>query len=265
MKEYFPKDCYVTPDNVNPYKGDILFLKTRIYFFLLLAKRIIVSSITKARRGLYDNEYWAKSSFDTLRDLEGCGVSFNISGIDNIRNVKGPCVFIANHMSNLETFVLPSIILSYKSSAFVIKSSLTHIPFFGSIMKATSSISIGRKNPSEDLQTVLIEGENKLKRGISVIIFPQGTRQTFFDKKKFNSLGVKVARRSNVPIIPIALKTDTLSNGKIFKDFGKLKREKTVYFKFGSPLKIQGNGKEEHETVTEFISSSLKEWGVPLA
>jgi len=264
MKKYFRDNDYFTPSHVKHYAGDILFFKTRVYFYLLLVKRIVLSSIFKARRGLYNHAFWAESSFNTLKDLEKCGIKFNISGLNYIRETEGPVVFVANHMSNLETFILPSIILPEKPLVFVIKESLRKSPFFGEIMKATSAISVGRKNPKKDLKTVLTEGEKILKDGISIAIFPQSTRHSYFDKKKFNSLGIKVAKRAGVPVIPLALKTDCLENGKIIKDFGKLNREKIVYFKFGPAVKIEGNGKFEHEKIVEFISSSLKEWGVEL-
>ena len=50
---------------------------------------------------------------------------------------------------------------------------------------------------------------------ISVLIFPQTTRELFFDPKKFNTLGIKLAKRAKVPVIPIAVKTDAWWHGQM--------------------------------------------------
>jgi len=128
----------------------------------------------------------------------------------NILKTGKPAVFVGNHMSTLETMVLPAIIQPVKKVIFVIKEELTTYPLFGEIAKARDPILVGRENPREDLKIVLEAGSKKLHEGTSVIIFPQKTRSVYFDPSSFNSLGVKLAKRNKVPVIPIALITDAL-------------------------------------------------------
>jgi 1-acyl-sn-glycerol-3-phosphate acyltransferase len=104
------------------------------------------------------------------------------------------------------------------------------------------------------------EGGKRLEANVSVVIFPQTTRSAEFDPGKFNSLGIKLARRCNVPAVPFALKTDAWGLGKRIKDFGPIRPEKTVHFHFGAPMKIRGSGKEEHAAVMEFIRTRLAAW-----
>ena len=92
---------------------------------------------------------------------------------------------------------------------------------------------------------------------ISVIIFPQTTRSNKFNAKQFNSLGVKLAKRGKVPVVPIALKTDAWGIGRRFKDFGKIRPAKPVHITFGDPLRVQGSGKEEHKFIVDFIDRKL--------
>ncbi|MGD8264746.1 MAG: 1-acyl-sn-glycerol-3-phosphate acyltransferase, partial [Desulfobacterales bacterium] len=73
----------------------------------------------------------------------------------------------------------------------------------------------------------------------------------------FNSLGVKLAKRGKVPVIPVALKTDAWGVGRKFKDFGKIRPAIPVHITFGDPLQIQGSGKEEHKIIVDFISNTL--------
>ena len=229
-----------------------------IFYFRLLP--IVFRSSYKAKRRLYDTSEWAKSSFDVLRALESVGVKIRITGIDNFKDTSEPCVFIANHMSTLETFVLPSIIAPFKEVTFVVKQNLVDYPVFRHVMRSRDPITVTRKDPRKDLMAVLEGGTKKLKSGVSMIIFPQTTRTTVFDPSDFNTIGIKLAKRANVPIIPVALKTDAWGNGKYLKDFGKINPSKIVYFSFGKPLKVSNQGSREHQEVISFISQKLEEW-----
>jgi 1-acyl-sn-glycerol-3-phosphate acyltransferase len=223
----------------------------------------IAGFASSCKRGLFNNETWALRSLGVIRAIEAVGVKFEITGAERISSVEGPCVFIANHMSTLETLCLPAMILPYKPITFVVKKGLTEYPVFKHIMRATNAIAVTRENPKDDLKAVLVGGEKMLREGVSVVVFPQTTRTTDFKPEEFNSLGVKLARRAGVPVVPVALKTDAWGVGPIFlKDFGKIDPSKRVYFAFGEPITISGRGDEEHKKTVEFISSRLLEWSV---
>ncbi len=221
---------------------------------------IVFRASAKAKRGRYDDEAWCRSSLRTLRALEGVGVRFDIAGVEHVAGLQTPCVFIGNHMSTLETFVLPVILVPFKPVTFVVKQSLVTYPVFGHVMRSRDPITVSRTNPREDLKSVLDGGTEHLAKGISVIIFPQTTRTATFDPADFNSIGVKLARRAGVPVIPIALKTDAWGNGRLQKDFGAIDPSKTVHIAFGAPLRITDRGGEEHEQIVRFISAHLEEW-----
>ena len=163
-------------------------------------------------------------------------------------------------MSTLETFILPCMIQPWKPVTFVVKRSLLTYPFFGPLMRSRDPVVVDRVNPREDLESVLRGGEERLKKGLSIVVFPQSTRMEQFDPEKFNTIGVKLARRAKVPIIPIALRTNFWTNGSIIKDVGWIYPERTVHVRFGEPIRIVGIGKEEHNHIVEFIQSSLAEW-----
>ena len=137
-------------------------------------------------------------------------------------------------------------------------------PVFGPVMRSLDPIAVTRKDPRKDLTDVLEQGVRILQKGRSIVIFPQSTRSYEFDPERFNTLGVKLASRAQVPIIPIALKTDFWSNGVILRGFGKLKRREPIHIEFGPPVRLSGRGKEEHRKIIDFISSRLKAWGVPV-
>lgn len=249
------KDEYSTEDK--KYRKRLF---PSISFFSNLL-RIILYSNRQARKGIYDGVRWYNSSVDVLKSLERAGIKMHFTGMFNLKKVEGPVVFISNHMSTLETMVLPSIIQPIKKVVYVIKEELSRYPLFGTIAKARDPILVGRENPREDLKIVLEEGSKRIQAGKSVIIFPQRTRSPFFEPASFNSLGIKLAKRNSVPVIPIALISDAWGNGKFIKDIGKIDPKKVVHISFGEPLNISGNGNEEHQKVIDFISSKFFEWG----
>lgn len=221
---------------------------------------IIFRASSTARHSTYGTEEWARSSHEILLALESVGVKIEITGIDNFSAIDGPCVFVSNHMSTLETMVLPAIIAQFRDVTFVVKQSLVEYPVFKYVMRSRDPITVGRTNPRDDLKAVMEGGAERLKAGRSIVIFPQTTRAEVFDPKLFNTIGIKLAKRSGAPIVPIALKTDAWGNGRFLKDFGKIDPAKKVFFAFGKPLRVKDRGDEEHAEVIKFISSKLKEW-----
>jgi 1-acyl-sn-glycerol-3-phosphate acyltransferase len=221
---------------------------------------IICNASIRSKQGRYDKTQWCRSSFDILKAMERIGVRFDISGVEHLQGLKTPCVVVANHMSVLETVILPYVIQSFRDVTFIVKESLMDYPVFKHILRARNPIVVNRVNPRQDLKTVMAVGAERLKQGISVVVFPQTTRSIAFDPHKFNSLGVKLAARAMVPVVPLALATDAWGNGQYIKEFGKIDVAKTVHFSFGRPMPIDGRGIAEHQAIIEFIRNQLTQW-----
>jgi 1-acyl-sn-glycerol-3-phosphate acyltransferase len=221
---------------------------------------IVIRASRVAKRGEYGDDNWIESSLDVLRRLEQAGVKVEISGIENIEGQSGPVVFIGNHMSMMETMVLPVIIQPILPVTFVVKESLLNYPFFKHIMRSRNPVAVSRTNPRQDLKVVMSEGVSRLQAGVSVIVFPQTTRSHTFDPTQMSSIGVKLAKKAGVPVIPIALKTDCWQNGSWIKDFGKLDLSKTAHYSFGAPMLVAGKGDEEQAEINTFIVNKLQKW-----
>jgi 1-acyl-sn-glycerol-3-phosphate acyltransferase len=180
--------------------------------------------------------------------------------MDNINKDNAPVLFIANHMGTLETMILPCIISPLRKVTFVVKESLVSHPLFGDVMRSRDPIVVGRIDPRKDFETVMNGGMELLSKGISIIIFPQSTRSHEFRPEDFNSLGVKLAKRAGVKIVPVALKTDYWGNGKIIKELGPIDISRQIYFKFGEPFAVAGTGRDDNQKIIDFIRTSLAEW-----
>ncbi|MEE9429460.1 MAG: lysophospholipid acyltransferase family protein [Melioribacteraceae bacterium] len=222
---------------------------------------IFLGANLKTKRNIYNRFNWIATSLQIFDTLESVGVKFEITGMDNLRLLNGPVVFVSNHMSMLETLILPGLIQPLNPLVFVTKKQLSSMPIFGPLNVARHNIIVGRENPREDLKTVMEEGASRIKNGKSILIFPQKTRTSKFDASSFNTLGIKLARRNKVKILPIAVITDAWTNGKYLKDFGEIDLNKKVYFEFGKPLEIEGNGSEQHKIILKFIEQKFRDWG----
>ncbi|MFV0437346.1 MAG: lysophospholipid acyltransferase family protein [Desulfopila sp.] len=252
-----------TEDGVYVTKAKRLsFLGANFPSFFFYSRLIaeVFRCASMARRGVYDNEQWRASSLRILQSLEGSGVSAHVSGLQHIcSRQNGPCVIIGNHMSFLETLLLPGLILP-RPVTFVIKQSLLEYPVFKHVMRSREPIAVSRVNPRQDLKTVLEEGGKRLAAGISVIVFPQSTRSHTFVPASMGSIGVKLAKRAAVPVLPLALKTDALQNGRLVKDFGAILPRIPVHIAFAPPLVVAGKGSEEMAEINGFIEEKLREW-----
>lgn len=221
---------------------------------------VVFRASSLAKTGRYDGRMWAASSLEVLRLLERVGVMIEISGLEELTRFEGPCVIIGNHMSMMETLILPVMVQPLKPVTFVVKESLLTYPVFQHVMRSRNPVAVTRNNPRQDLKIVLEEGEDRLGKGVSIIVFPQTTRTSTFDPSQMSSIGVKLAKKAGVPVVPLALKTDAWMNGKYIKDFGRLSVKKRVFFAFGPHLEVVGKGNEELRVVADFIGEKLAGW-----
>jgi 1-acyl-sn-glycerol-3-phosphate acyltransferase len=232
------------------------------FFFYMDIVRVVISARLQANRGAFDRKAWAGHSFKMLRVDERCGAKVSFSGFENLAGIKLPVVYTANHMSMVETLLLPGALLAFGDVATVVKESLMTYPLFGRVMRCTEPISVNRRDPREDLKQVLTKGEAFLRAGRSVLIFPQATRAIEFDPADFNSLGVKLARNAGVQVVPVALQTDFQGIGRWIRDFGPLRRKRPIRFKVGKALSIEGAGRATQDAVVRFICDTLRSWDV---
>lgn len=248
---------YITPPTV-PNLMARLF--PSVYFYSLFLHTVIKYGL-KAKKGDYGELGWYQSSLTVLRVLEKAGANIQITGLNVLSQISGPCVIVANHMSTLETIILPGIVQPLKDVTFVVKRAIVEYPIFKHMMLSRDPIVVDRVNPREDLMRVLKEGSTHLANGRSIIVFPQTTRTTTFDPSQFNTIGIKLAREAGVPIVPVAVRTDAWGIGNLIKEFGKIDVSLPVHFAFGQPLHIEGRGNATHQAVIKYISDNLQSWG----
>lgn len=248
--------CYRTPHRrvgllARTFPSTVFFLR----FFATVCR-----AARRAKAGRYSSADWSDSSLEVLRTLESVGCRFEISGIPHLAEVAGPCVIVGNHMSTLETAVLPTVVQPLREVTFVVKQSLVDYPIFKHVMRSRDPIAISQTNPREDLRTMLEGGVERLARGVSLVVFPEGSRRTTFDPALFNTIGIKLASRANVPLLPVALETSAWGLGKTIPDLGRIDPRRPVRFAFGAPVHVSGRGADAHQAILAFIAERLESW-----
>ncbi|MEM8671260.1 MAG: lysophospholipid acyltransferase family protein [Planctomycetota bacterium] len=252
----FENDVYRTERKVTRFSRSF----PSVSFYRSFFWNVYRSSVT-ARRGRYGDFEWSNTSYKVLESLESVGVQLELSGVEHIRRLDSPCVFVSNHMSMFETMIMPAIIQPVRPVTFVVKRSLLHYPLFRHILRTRDPVSVSREHPREDFRAMMHGGGERLEKGISVVVFPQTTRSLTFDSTQFNTIGVKLAKRASVPVIPVALRTDAWGNGKWLKDLGRIDPSKKVHMAFGEPLEIRDRGGDQQAAIIQYIHDKLSEWG----
>ena len=253
---------YRTSEDVLKVCKKNFWFRFDFWFYICLFK-VVWDCSKLSRNGKLDHREWACQSLRMFQLVERAGTKVSVEGIENLEIMRdGPCVLVSNHMSIMEPVMFPCIFLNYGFGTYVLKESLINYPYFKDVLGAIDPIAVKRKNPREDLKVVLTEGMKKLNGGISLVIFPQSTRSVILDKSKFNTLGHKLASRANVPVIPVAVKTDFFGKGKIVNDISKIDRSKDVFIKFGKPIyNVADDSKGAHDKTFRFIADSYRSWG----
>ena len=139
---------------------------------------------------------WARSILFASR------IKVTVNGLANIDPTQS-YVYMSNHQSNFDIPVL----LAYLPVQFrwLAKAELFKIPIFGRAMRGAGYVKIDRFNQESAFESIN-EAAAKMKNGVSVMIFPEGTRSRDGKIRSFKKGGFVMALDAGVPIVPIVLK-----------------------------------------------------------
>jgi 1-acyl-sn-glycerol-3-phosphate acyltransferase len=139
---------------------------------------------------------WARSILFASR------IKVTVNGLANIDPTQS-YVYMSNHQSNFDIPVL----LAYLPVQFrwLAKAELFNIPIFGRAMRGAGYVKIDRFNRESAFESIN-EAAAKMKNGVSVMIFPEGTRSLDGKIRSFKKGGFVMAVDAGVPIVPIVLK-----------------------------------------------------------
>jgi 1-acyl-sn-glycerol-3-phosphate acyltransferase len=179
-----------------------------------------------------------------------CGVRFQVHGLANIPTDQ-PVVVACNHQGDWETFYLLTMGLPVST---VLKKELLYIPFFGWALAMLNPIAIDRKRKTNALKQLSQQGCERLGAGISVLIFPEGTRTPSGPLGPCTKGAAMLAHKAGVPILPIVQ-----NSGRLSPPHSWVKRAGVVEVKIGQPIKADVPTKEMHAQMVSWMTENLAE------
>jgi len=171
------------------------------------------------------------------------GIRHRVIGQENIP--AGPAVIVSKHQSAWETFGLQAI---FPPLSFILKRELLWIPFLGWGLASIRSIAIDRKAGKDALSQVVDQGRERLKEGLWVAVFPEGTRVAPGVRGRYRPGGAFLAKRAGVPIVPVAHNA-----GEFWQRQAFLKNPGEIIVSIGPVIEVKGVKAEE-------INRRAKEW-----
>ena len=157
---------------------------------LVLAAALL--GVEDRRGGIYD---WAQHLW-TRALCAAAGVRIVVHGAERLD--QGARIYASNHVSWYDVFVLASVIPRYK---FVAKAELFRIPIFGPAARAVGTIPIQRENRKAAF-AAYAAAAGRMSDGVSVVVFPEGTRGREYPLRPFKKGPFVLAIASQVPVVP---------------------------------------------------------------
>lgn len=178
------------------------------------------------------------------------GVKTTVIGKDNIPKDE-PVLFVGNHRSYFDIVIAYSMLPNL--TGFVSKKEMGKVPFLRIWMRYLHCLFLDRDNIKEGLKTIL-QGIDYIKNdGISIFIFPEGTRNESEGLLTFKEGSLKFAEKTGCKIIPVAQN----NTREIFEcQFPFIKATKTV-IEFGEPIDIKTLSKEEKKFLGAYTREKI--------
>jgi len=179
------------------------------------------------------------------------GVEMNVTGLEHIKKDKN-YIILANHTSNLDIPMLSSALpmIFY----YVAKKELQRVPFLGWGMTAAGIIFIDRKNKSKAIRSMRIAA-NKIKKGKSIMIFPEGTFDGSTQLLPFKKGAFHLAMHAQTDILPIAI----VGADKLWPEDTNLKiKSGKVELRIGKPISAKGLTKDDIDDVAIKAKQSIQ-------
>lgn len=166
--------------------------------------------------------------------LKMAGVTVTVKGLENLPKGQ-PVLYVGNHRSYFD--ILVGYTTVPEKLGFVAKKEMRRYPFLSDWMTNVNCLFLDRENLKEGLKAIL-EGIEKVKRGVSIWIFPEGTRNRnddILDLLPFKEGSLKIAEKSGCPVVPVAI----TGTAEVFeKHFPKI-RPSHVTIEFGEPFIVK--------------------------
>lgn len=190
---------------------------------------------------------WVRQVMWVMRHL--VGLDYRVLGRENIPDEAS--VVLLKHSSTLETLAE---LLLFPPQTWVLKRELMFAPFFGWGIALLKPIAINRGAGRSAVRQVISQGSARLREGIWVMIFPEGTRMPAGQTRRYGVSGAALAAASGRKIVPVAHDA-----GHYWPRRGWLKKPGTVTFVIGEPVDAAGRDpREVNREIQDWIEKTIR-------
>lgn len=225
----------------------ILFLYLLLGIPVLLIEWIVGKFNQKAKD--YSCLRMVQAAFKLM--LKVAGVRLTVIGEENVPRDQA-VLYIGNHRSYFD------ILLTYSRcpglTGYVAKVEMLRYWLLRDWMKALYCLFLDRKDIKAGLKTIL-QGIEYIKRGISICIFPEGTRNRTDEMLPFKEGSMKIAEKTGCPIIPMAI----TNSAEIFENHIPFIRPCHVILEYGTPILPMELTKEEKKFLGSYTQNRIQE------
>jgi 1-acyl-sn-glycerol-3-phosphate acyltransferase len=177
------------------------------------------------------------------------GIRHEVSGWENVP--KTPSVIMSKHQSAWETLFLES---RFPNQCWIIKKELLWLPFVGWGLMAIRCIAIDRSSGHAARDQIVEQGAQRLKEGLWVTIFPEGTRVPPGKRGRYGIGGAMLATRTGTLVLPIAHNA-----GEYWGRYAFKKRAGVVKVVIGAPIATKGRDViSVHNEVEGWIEGQMR-------
>lgn len=223
-----------------------------LYLILTIPVLLVEWIIGKINPGLKDRSSKAIVSWGFRCIVRLAGTDLIVRGRENIPTDTA-VLYVGNHRSYFD--IVLTLSLFPRVTGYVAKVEMRTWPLLNLWMKNIHCLFLDRKNIKEGLKTIL-EGAEQVKNGISLCIFPEGTRNKVSDTfLPFHDGSFKIAERGGVPVIPMVI----VNSAGVFEDHLPKVKKARVVIEFQEPVYLDRLEKDVKKNLGSYVSGIISE------
>ena len=232
----------------------IRFLATAsfVILFLVLGSPLLLAEYII---GKFNPEKMSRSSLKIVQwafrsVLVLSGTELTVIGRENIPEDQ-PVLYVGNHRSYFDIVIGYTLIK--RECGFIAKKEMERYPLLSDWMRNLHCQFLDRDNLKEGLKTILA-AIDCVKQGVSIWIFPEGTRSREEGMLPFKDGSFKIAEKSGCPIVPVAMHR----TADIFENHFPRMKKTQVTVEFGKPVPTAELSKEEKKELSKKVRTIIQ-------
>ena len=232
----------------------LLLVVLFLFLFLILSIPVLLVEWVIGKRSPELRDRSSKAiiswAFRCVTVLAGAKVI--VQGQENLPQ-DGAALFVGNHRSYFD------IVLSYTLfpgvTGYVSKKEMNRWPLLSSWMKNIHCLFLDRDNIKEGLKTILT-GVEEVKNGVSLCIFPEGTRNKVNDTfLPFRDGSFKIAEKGGVPVVPMTI----VNSASVWEDHLPRIKRATVVIEFEKPIYLNEMDRAARKNLGSYVGGTISE------